>query len=760
MSRPRRSAGPPARLSDGSQLPAGSLRPPVTLSSSSPSSEALGALPESVHPSAVNIAAGDSPVAGSQRRSGQGGRGGARRSRAPERSAALAASGDASAAVQHSQQRRRSPSPTSARSSQSSLPPRSPPPNLAGQVSPRAAGGEGSLQALASSYSSPVGNHLIAVNEVNLESQHVSVSATSHRPWLHSSSGDSIPQINIIPPLMPQGWIRGRVRPHMAHNVSFQPMLSSQLHTPSPPQVGPPIQYNFISPIQAANVPLQRLPYSDSINVGGHPSALVQSGSFQQSPNTTLSPWARPAVAQVEAPHGNLPPWSLPYPPPNPDRVQRPMQNWMAPYPPPYVSSYGHASNASITNIPVPDLNSSPFGFGSSQDLARPPAPGFSFGTPVPIESLNSISGVRVNQSFVSEVANIHSVSVTAVSGGGAAAPLPEVITVTGSSALQTEPAGDSASREETSTQALALPGTSAQSVGRVGMIELAESSLAQSTRRAYQSAWSQWEAFLQSRAPSTSGQAEEILEFMWERYNTGVKKAAMASALAGISFMAKLHSKVDPTRGFIISKAMKGWARTRPSVPDSRRPITVPLLRQLIMSLAEVTSSSYESTLFSTAFSMAFHGAFRISELVAKSRVSLGTALLGKYTLVASTQVSIKIARSKTDQFSRGHWVTLSPCNDTSICPVAWCNKFSGIRPKDSEAWLAHMDGSPLSKFQFNAIFKSAVIKVGLDPKFYGTHSFRIGAATAAAMGGASVPDIKLLGRWKSDNYKRYIRP
>ncbi|XP_075052446.1 uncharacterized protein LOC142139068 isoform X5 [Mixophyes fleayi] len=464
MSRPRRSAGPPARLSDGSQLPAGSLRPPVTLSSSSPSSEALGALPESVHPSAVNIAAGDSPVAGSQRRSGQGGRGGARRSRAPERSAALAASGDASAAVQHSQQRRRSPSPTSARSSQSSLPPRSPPPNLAGQVSPRAAGGEGSLQALASSYSSPVGNHLIAVNEVNLESQHVSVSATSHRPWLHSSSGDSIPQINIIPPLMPQGWIRGRVRPHMAHNVSFQPMLSSQLHTPSPPQVGPPIQYNFISPIQAANVPLQRLPYSDSINVGGHPSALVQSGSFQQSPNTTLSPWARPAVAQVEAPHGNLPPWSLPYPPPNPDRVQRPMQNWMAPYPPPYVSSYGHASNASITNIPVPDLNSSPFGFGSSQDLARPPAPGFSFGTPVPIESLNSISGVRVNQSFVSEVANIHSVSVTAVSGGGAAAPLPEVITVTGSSALQTEPAGDSASREETSTQALALPGTSAQS--------------------------------------------------------------------------------------------------------------------------------------------------------------------------------------------------------------------------------------------------------------------------------------------------------
>ncbi|XP_072050355.1 uncharacterized protein [Amphiura filiformis] len=55
----------------------------------------------------------------------------------------------------------------------------------------------------------------------------------------------------------------------------------------------------------------------------------------------------------------------------------------------------------------------------------------------------------------------------------------------------------------------------------------------------------------------------------------------------------------------------------------------------------------------------------------------------------------------------------------------------------------------------------KSQGIKlIGLDPEYFSPHSFRIGAATAAAMGGINDEKIKEMGRWKSSAFRLYIRP
>ncbi|CAJ1087317.1 hypothetical protein G5714_002872 [Xyrichtys novacula] len=46
-----------------------------------------------------------------------------------------------------------------------------------------------------------------------------------------------------------------------------------------------------------------------------------------------------------------------------------------------------------------------------------------------------------------------------------------------------------------------------------------------------------------------------------------------------------------------------------------------------------------------------------------------------------------------------------------------------------------------------------------GLPPDRYTTHSLRIGAATTAAAS-TSVATLKLMGRWSSSAYERYLRP
>ena len=67
--------------------------------------------------------------------------------------------------------------------------------------------------------------------------------------------------------------------------------------------------------------------------------------------------------------------------------------------------------------------------------------------------------------------------------------------------------------------------------------------------------------------------------------------------------------------------------------------------------------------------------------------------------------------------------------------------------------------DGSPLVRNDFNTVLKRCVGFVDLPVQFFSAHSFRIGAATSAAMLGVSDAMIRNMGRWSSNTFKRYIR-
>ena len=61
----------------------------------------------------------------------------------------------------------------------------------------------------------------------------------------------------------------------------------------------------------------------------------------------------------------------------------------------------------------------------------------------------------------------------------------------------------------------------------------------------------------------------------------------------------------------------------------------------------------------------------------------------------------------------------------------------------------------SPISYSTARDIVLNAIEEIGINKKFFGTHSLRSGGATAAAKFG--VPDrlFKQHGRWKSENAK-----
>ena len=64
-----------------------------------------------------------------------------------------------------------------------------------------------------------------------------------------------------------------------------------------------------------------------------------------------------------------------------------------------------------------------------------------------------------------------------------------------------------------------------------------------------------------------------------------------------------------------------------------------------------------------------------------------------------------------------------------------------------------------PVRRGYFCAILARAIRLCGLNPNRYKGHSFRIGAASDAAEKGMSEAQIRVLGRWKSNAFMRYIR-
>ena len=96
----------------------------------------------------------------------------------------------------------------------------------------------------------------------------------------------------------------------------------------------------------------------------------------------------------------------------------------------------------------------------------------------------------------------------------------------------------------------------------------------------------------------------------------------------------------------------------------------------------------------------------------------------------------------------------------DVSLCPVYLLSKYLKIRGSKPGPLFVHKNGIGVPYNKFASKLKQYIGKAGLNPKYYGTHSFRIGRCTDLVQDGFSAAQIKSIGRWHSYAYRKYIRP
>ncbi|XP_078240223.1 integrase/recombinase xerD homolog [Pogona vitticeps] len=285
---------------------------------------------------------------------------------------------------------------------------------------------------------------------------------------------------------------------------------------------------------------------------------------------------------------------------------------------------------------------------------------------------------------------------------------------------------------------------------------------LAPRTRRKYGAASEEFSDFRRLRHLEQLWPApvEHIQQFVVELHWRGLTPGTIKGKLAALSFYAKANGIRDFSGDFRIRKMLEGWSRERGLRQDDRTPISPALLGQLCNLWGLLCRDRFEEVLIRAAALLAFFGAMRISELVASGKRDISKKALQMDDVIAEEgQVRIRLRRSKTDQHGQGRMIILGQCSIMKICPVKALREFINFRGSDSGYFFQHDNGTPLTKYQFWKITDMALERTGFRNMRFGTHSFRIGAASTAAALGYEADGIKRLGRWSSKCYKTYIR-
>lgn len=255
------------------------------------------------------------------------------------------------------------------------------------------------------------------------------------------------------------------------------------------------------------------------------------------------------------------------------------------------------------------------------------------------------------------------------------------------------------------------------------------------------------------------------IALYVAHAHNSNFANSTIASHLSAVAYLHSLHGFNDPTKSFLVRKAMRGAACLAPTY-DSRLPITEVIVNRLCSALYTVVSNHWEHVLLTAIFSLAFYSLARIGELLAYDSQTASHHRLLQLTDVSFDMEGTRLSRMyityrefKHNISGKPHVVPVEAIFNGKTCPVVSLYNYIKLRGPSPGVLFRNKEGQSFSRARFEEITRRSLIFCGLDVARYKGHSFRIGGASYAAARGFSDAQIRLLGRWKTDAFKRYIR-
>ena len=285
---------------------------------------------------------------------------------------------------------------------------------------------------------------------------------------------------------------------------------------------------------------------------------------------------------------------------------------------------------------------------------------------------------------------------------------------------------------------------------------------VAPSTRRTYSSGIARFRQFCAQHNLLLLPASSLTLRYFCAHLSTSLQHATIKTYLSAIRLLYIESGLPDPTQDTLLQYVVRGIKRLQSGpAAHTRLPVTIHVLKDLKRALHDTNELSlHNKRMLWAAFCTAFYGFLRASELCSPSSHSFdhSSTLCCSDVTVSPTAARVNIKASKTDPFRRGCVVTLG-VTSTSTCPVAALTNYRTLPSTSPSPLFTFADGSFLTREKLTAHLRTLLTASGYKAEKYASHSFRIGAATTAALAGLPDWQIQALGRWSSDCYTRYIR-
>lgn len=258
---------------------------------------------------------------------------------------------------------------------------------------------------------------------------------------------------------------------------------------------------------------------------------------------------------------------------------------------------------------------------------------------------------------------------------------------------------------------------------------------------------------------PSTQG---VIGSFIAHLYEIGHAHSTILTYMSAISAYHKLRGFDDPCKNYFISRLLSGVKKLKPDI-KSLKPINKDLLHGMIDVLRWAVEAPYDRLMYKTVMLFMYYGCFRVGEILVTGNMANHTLRRENIELIiANGQVQSLLLTLTSYKHHQGKscQLKLAKGRIQEYCPVDMFIQYVRHCTGKLGYVFRKLDGSPVDRSDLVRVLKLCLDLLGIENSRYNCHSFRIGRTTDLALVGVPAEKIKLIGRWSSDAYQKYIKP